>query len=68
MTTAEIKNMSTAERLRAMEVLWDALCESADEIESPDWHGQILEERRKRIKSGDAQFVSIAELKKSAGK
>ncbi len=68
MNAAEIKNMSTAERLRAMEVLWDALCENADEIESPDWHGQILEERRKRIQSGDAQFVSIAELKKSAGK
>jgi hypothetical protein len=41
---------------------------SVDEIESPDWHGQILEERRKRIKAGDAEFVSIAELKKSAGR
>lgn len=68
MTAAEIKNMSTAERLRAMECLWDALCRSVDEIESPDWHGQILEDRRNRIKAGDAEFVSIAELKKSAGK
>ena len=68
MTTAEIKSMSTAERLRAMEDLWNALCANEEEIQSPDWHGQILQERRKKIESGDAEFVSIKELKESVRK
>jgi len=65
MTTAEIKSMSTTECLRPMESLWDALCENEEEIESPDWHDQILEERRKKIESGNAEFISIAELKEA---
>jgi hypothetical protein len=66
MTTTEIENMSTAERLRAMEQLWDTLCRSDEEIESPDWHCQVLNERRMKIESGDAEFISIEELNESA--
>lgn len=63
MTTTEIKRMSTVERLQAMEELWDALCHEEQEIESPAWHGKILEERKKKIESGEAEFISIDELK-----
>ncbi len=63
MTTIEIKKMSTIERLQAMEELWDALCHDDQEIESPTWHEEILEERRKRIKNGKAEFISIKDLK-----
>ena len=38
------------------------------EIESPDWHHQILAERRKKIETGDAEFISIEELIESAQK
>ena len=68
MTIAEIKSMSTAERLRAMEDLWNVLCTSEEEIPSPDWHDEILQERRKKIESGDAEFVSIKQLKESVRK
>ena len=63
MTTTEIKKMSTIERLRAMEELWDGLCHEEQEIKSPAWHGKILEERKKKIESGEAEFISIDELK-----
>ena len=65
MTTTEAKNMSTAERLRAMECLWDALCGDEDNVDSPEWHRPILEDRRKLIESGDAEFISMDELKKA---
>lgn len=65
MTTAEIKKMTTIERLRAMEELWDALCHE-EEIKSPTWHGEILEQRKKKIKSGKAEFIAIEDLKKGA--
>ena len=38
------------ERLRAMEALWDSLLDEKSEIESPEWHQDILEERKKRSK------------------
>lgn len=64
MSIAEIKNMTTAERLEAMELLWDALCHEDIEIGSPDWHEPILDKRRQRINSGKAKFYTLEEVKK----
>ncbi|QII13623.1 hypothetical protein KsCSTR_42440 [Candidatus Kuenenia stuttgartiensis] len=63
MIIPEIKKMSTVERLQAMEELWDALCHEEHEIESPAWHEEILDKRKKKIESGKAEFISIEELK-----
>ena len=68
MDTSEIKKMSTTERLRAMEELWDALCHEEKEIESPAWHGEILENRRKKIEKGEAEFITLEDLKASVRK
>lgn len=63
MTTAEIKKMSVRDKIILMEEIWDSLCHDESEIESPAWHEEILEERRKKIESGTARFVSIDDLK-----
>ncbi len=63
MSIAEIKKMTTAERLQAMENLWEALCEDEGNLESPAWHEKILEERRRRIESGEATFYTLDQLK-----
>ncbi|MBT6563666.1 MAG: addiction module protein [Candidatus Scalindua sp.] len=63
MTITEIKKMSIIERLQAMEELWDSLCHEENEIESPSWHKDILESRRKKIKEGEAEFISLKDLK-----
>jgi len=63
MNIVEIKKMSTIERLQAMEALWDSLMDEKTEIESPQWHQDILEERKKKIDKGDAEFISLEELK-----
>ena len=63
MNTIEIKNMSTIERLQAMEALWSSLMDEESEIESPQWHRNILEERKKKIENGEAEFISLEELK-----
>lgn len=65
MDTREIKKMSRAERLKAMEALWDSLVEEEAETESPDWHQHILEERKARIESGKAEFISLDKLRAS---
>ena len=38
----EVPRLSKAERLQAMEWLWASLSEKPDEIESPEWHGEVL--------------------------
>jgi hypothetical protein len=63
--TREIRKMSRAERLAAMEAFWDSLIEEEAEIESPDWHRGVLEERRQKIESGKAEFISLDRLRAS---
>ncbi len=63
MMITEITKMSVVERLQAMEELWDSLCHEEIEIESPEWHKDILESRRKKIKKGEAEFISLEDLK-----
>jgi hypothetical protein len=64
MSIADIKKMSPAERLQTMEALWDVMCHDSSEPDSPDWHEGILQERKKRIESGEAKFYSISEARK----
>ena len=63
MNTADIKGMSTIERLQIMEALWDSLLHGETEIESPEWHHDILEERKRKIQTGESNFVSLETLK-----
>lgn len=65
MDTREIRRMSRAERLATMEALWDSLVEEESEIESPEWHHDILAERRRKIEDGKAEFISLEKLRAS---
>ena len=60
----EVSRLSKAERLEAMEWLWASLSKEQQEIESPEWHGEVLAARKAKVDSGEAQFLSIAQLKK----
>lgn len=63
MNINDVKKMSRAERLQAMEALWDSLLYENQEIGTPKWHEEVLEERKKTIADGSARFVSLSELK-----
>jgi putative addiction module component (TIGR02574 family) len=63
MSKIDIAGLSVAERLDAIEALWDSLAHEGDEIASPDWHRAVLDERQRRIDSGTAAFFSVAELR-----
>lgn len=63
MTITDISNMSVIERLQTMEALWDSLTHEATEIKSPAWHGEVLSGRKEIIKHGNANFISLEELK-----
>lgn len=65
MNTLEIKKMSRIERLQTMEALWDSLVDDESEIKSPEWHRDILEERKRKIETGKAEFISLEKLRAS---
>jgi uncharacterized protein YlaI len=64
MNIAEVKNMSTKERLEVMEVIWESLVNEPEELETPECHKQILQERERRIEVGEVRFIPLSELKK----
>ncbi|MBI5641128.1 MAG: addiction module protein [Nitrospirae bacterium] len=65
MKTLEINKMSRIERLQAMESLWDSLMDEESEIESPEWHKDILAERKRKIETGETEFISLEKLRAS---
>lgn len=61
--TLPLNDMTVTEKLQLMETLWDDLRRNADSLESPVWHREVLEERERRIVSGEAKFVDWDEAK-----
>jgi hypothetical protein len=59
----KIHGMSMAERLRALEQLWDAVCRDDADVPSPPWHGAVLEDRKVRAAQGEARFLTLDQVK-----
>ena len=58
-----LKEMTTEEKLEAMEAIWSALCETPEDIPSPDWHENVLQEREREASAGNLRFAPLAEVK-----
>ena len=58
-----IDRMTSDERVKTMECLWAAMTAVAAP-EPPAWHGGVLAERRRRVQSGEEEFITIAESKR----
>ena len=52
-----LKDMTLQEKLAAMELLWEDLARTPDSVESPAWHQDILDERRRQVAEGRACFI-----------
>jgi putative addiction module component (TIGR02574 family) len=60
----EIEQMSLAERLQAMELLWHSMAVEPDRLTSPGWHKKILTKRLAKVKAGKGEFLTVSELKR----
>jgi hypothetical protein len=56
-------NMSVAEKIEAMEVLWESLCRNPADVRSPEWHKETLMARRARLASGKATVSDWSDAK-----
>jgi len=58
-----VESLSIGEKLQLMESLWTSLCDKSTDIQSPQWHKDILSERRCQLESGDAKVSSWNDAK-----
>ena len=55
-----IDKMSVSEKVNTMEYIWNALAAHYTES-TPAWHAEVLEARRRKVDSGEAEFLTIEE-------
>lgn len=61
----DLEQMSTEEKLRALEALWADLNQKApDCIPAPQWHRDVLRSRAQDIEEGTAGFSGWPDAKK----
>ncbi len=64
MTTLDVVAMPVSEKLKLMKSLWDSLCaQSGGNVELPAWHGEVLEQRLRRLASGEELVAPWNEAK-----
>ena len=61
--SSQIDRISVTKRLQAMDQLWDSLTRDSEEIPSPDWHQDLLADRKARAQSGEAKFLTLDQLR-----
>ena len=62
--TLPLDRMTTLEKLRVIEEVWDDLCRSKEDIPSPSWHADVLRLREEQVRSGESTFLELNEAKR----
>jgi hypothetical protein len=63
-TVLEMDRLTRAQKLRAMEELWDDLRRPEGELKSPAWHADVLRARNAALRAGTDEFVPWDKAKK----
>lgn len=67
-TLSEIKQMSKQEKLLLMETIWQQLSVDDDQIEVPESHKKMLEDRASLAERGEAEFLDWERAKSQISK
>lgn len=59
-----LDKMTTAEKLKALELIWDDLCQNDSDIPVPDWHLELLREREEAVARGEERPIDWEDAKK----
>jgi hypothetical protein len=66
--TFEIRHLSREDKLRVMEAIWEDLTKEDEEVESPKWHQEALQEAEHRLNLGEEKMVDWDSAKKELRK
>ena len=53
----QIQRLPLHDKLLVMEALWDDLSRNTQEVEVPQWHKDVLDERERLLNAGEARFI-----------
>ena len=58
-----IETMTVADKLAAIEQLWNDLTKEPQNVPSPEWHADVLRDRAEKVRRGDASFSILDDVK-----
>jgi Putative addiction module component len=58
-----LDTMTVAEKVQLLETVWESLCRESGDVRSPAWHREVLDERTRRLQSGQATVSSWSDAK-----
>jgi len=61
---AEIRKLPFQEKLDLLEMVWSEISPYPDELEVPQWHKDILIERREALEQGQIRVLDWEDAKK----
>ena len=59
-----LSQMTLAQKLDLMEMLWDDLSQNEQTLDSPAWHEAVLKEREEALNAGKVKISDWDEAKK----
>ena len=59
----QIEALSVAEKVQLLESVWESLCSQPGDVQSPEWHREVLDERRRRLEDGRATISPWTDAK-----
>ena len=68
MTTQEIKDLPTGQKVQIMEVIWEDFRERFEGREIPQQYKDLLDQRRARVDSGEAELLEWDTVKSTIGR
>jgi len=63
MSIAEVMQLPLAEKLQIMEAIWEDLRAQAERVPVPQWHRDLLDERRKAAEEGREELFDWDSIK-----
>ena len=64
MIAADILELPRHQKLELMEALWEDLATQPQNVEVPEWHRELLDERLAAVEEGKDQFIPWEEAKR----
>ena len=58
-TELPLDSISTTDKLKIMESVWASLRDAPD-LPTPEWHRELLAERKRRLEAGEATGTSLS--------
>ena len=59
LATLDLETLTVAEKIGLMETLWRDISSDPEDVEVPEWHLRILEERERALANGEDEFINF---------